>query len=81
MRKKVNKSPFTDEELEEIKAMLYDAAALSMNGAMYRGRKDYAMAYNSYQVRQMEIKQERIDKEAEENAIKLLEGKGYKVTR
>ena len=81
MRSKKNKSPFTDEELEEIKAMLYDAAALSMNGVMYRGRKEYAMAYNSYQVRQMEIKQEQIDKEAEENAIKLLEGKGYKVTR
>ena len=48
---------------------------------MYRGRKEYAMAYNSYQVRKMEIKQEQIDKEAEENAIKLLEGKGYKVTR
>ena len=81
MRKKVNKSPFTDEEIEELRAMLYDVAALSMNGAMYRGRKEYAMAYNSYQVRQMEIKQERIDKEAEEEAIRLLEGKGYKVTR
>lgn len=81
MKKKTNKSPFTEEEIEEFKAMLYDVAALSMNGAMYRGRKDYAMAYNSYQVKQMEIKQEQIDREAEEDAIKLLESKGYKVTR
>ena len=81
MKKKINKSPFTDEELEEFRAMLYDVAALSMNGGMYRGRKEYAMAYNSYQVRQIEIKQEQIDKEAEDDAIKLLESKGYKVTK
>ena len=81
MKKKTNKSLFTDEELEEFRAMLYDVAALSMNGVMYRGRKEYAMAYNSYQVRQMEIKQEQIDKEAEDDAIKLLESKGYKVTK
>ena len=81
MKKKINKSTFTDEELEEFRAMLYDVAALSMNGSMYRGREEYAMAYNSYQVRQMEIKQEQIDKEAEDDAIKLLESKGYKVTK
>ena len=81
MSKKRNKSPFTDEELEEIKAMLYDAAALSMNGAMYRGRKDYAMAYNNVQARAARISEEEEERQAEAEAIRLLEARGYKINR
>lgn len=81
MNKKRNKSPFTDEELEEIKAMLYDAAALSMNGAMYRGRKDYAMAYNNVQARAARLSEEEEERQAEAEAIRLLEARGYKINR
>ena len=81
MNKKRNKSPFTDEELEEIKAMLYDAAALSMNGAMYRGRKEYAMAYNNVQARKMALAKEEEERQAEAEAIRLLEARGYKINR
>ena len=81
MSKRRNKSPFTDEELEEIKAMLYDAAALSMNGAMYRGRKDYAMAYNNVQARAARLSEEEEERQAEAEAIRLLEARGYKINR
>lgn len=81
MNKKRNKSPFTDEELEEIKAMLYDAAVLSMNGAMYRGRKDYAMAYNNVQARAARLSEEEEERQAEAEAIRLLEARGYKINR
>lgn len=40
--------PLTEEDVRYFKALLYDVANGSMNGAMYRSDKSYADAYNSY---------------------------------
>ena len=79
----MNKSPFTDEELEELRATLYAVSMMPGCGSapLYNGRKAFAKAYNNVQVKAMELSEEEEERQAEVEAIRLLEGKGYKVTR
>lgn len=80
--KQKNKSPFTDEEIEEIRAMLFKVAHTPgcITTPIYE-RKEYQMAYFAQQEKAMRLTQEEEERQAEEEAIKLLEGKGYKVTK
>lgn len=81
MRKKVNKSPFTDEEIEELRAMLFATTLRHGCGSAPLYQK-YMGSYNNYMaMRSQREAQAELDRQAEEDAIKLLEGKGYKVTR
>lgn len=81
MRKKVNKSPFTDEEIEELRAMLFATTLRHGCGSAPLYQK-YMGSYNNYMaMRSQREAQSSLDRQAEEDAIKLLEGKGYKVTR
>lgn len=81
MRKKVNKSPFTDEEIEEFRAMLFATTLRHGCGSAPLYQK-YMGSYNNYMaMRSQREAQASLDRQAEEEAIRLLEGKGYKVTR
>lgn len=81
MRSKKNKSPFTDEEIEELRAMLFATTLRHGCGSAPLYQK-YMGSYNNYMaMRSQREAQAELDRQAEEDAIKLLEGKGYKVTR
>lgn len=81
MRQK-NKSPFTDGELEEIRAMLFKVAHTPgcITTPIYE-RKDYQMAYFAQQEKAMRLTKEEEELIAESEAVRLLESKGYKITK
>lgn len=76
-----NKSPFTDEEPEEFRAMLFSVTLQHGCGSAPLYQR-YMGSYNNYTAmrRQKEAEQD-IDRQAEAEAVKLLESKGYKVSR
>lgn len=79
--KQKNKSPFTDEELEYLRAMLFSVTLRPgcITSSFYQ---KYMGSYNNYMAMRSQREAEaELDRQAEEEAIRLLEGKGYKVTR
>ena len=79
--KRKNKSPFTDEELEELRAMLFSVTLRPgcITSSFYQ---KYMGSYNNYTAMQrMREAEKELERKAEEEAIKLLEGKGYKITK
>lgn len=79
--KQKNKSPFTDEELEYLRAMLF-SVTLQPGCITPPFYQKYMGSYNNYMAMksQREAKAE-LDRQAEEEAIRLLEDRGYKVTK
>lgn len=79
MRQK-NKSPFTDGELEEIRAMLFKVAHTPgcITTPIYE-RKEYQIAYFAQQEKAMRLTKEEEERIAESEAVRLLESKGYKI--
>ena len=79
--KQKNRSPFTDEELEYLRAMLF-ATTLQPGCATPPFYQKYMGSYNNYMAMKSQREAEaELDRQAEEEAIRLLEGKGYKVTK
>lgn len=79
--KQKNKSPFTDEELEMFRAMLF-ATTLQHGCISAPFYTKYMGSYNNYMAMRSQREAEAdLERQAEEEAIRLLEGKGYKVTR
>ena len=76
-----NKSPFTDEELEELRATLF-AVTLRKGCASSPLYQKYMGSYNNFTaMRRTREAEESLALKSEEEAIRLLEGKGYKITR
>ena len=81
MTRRKNKSPFTNEELEELRAMLF-SVTLQHGCASAPLYQKYMGSYNNYTAMQrMREAEKELERKAEEEAIKLLEGKGYKITK
>ena len=79
--KQKNKSPFTNEELEYLRAMLFSVTLRPgcITSSFYQ---KYMGSYNNYTAMQrMREAEKELERKAEEEAIKLLEGKGYKITK